>query len=512
MPRPRKTETAGKRVLGRLRLSRSTEESTSIDRQREIIQQWADANDHHIVGWASDVDVSGAIDPFDTPQLGDWLANRAPEWDVLAAWKLDRLGRNAIKLNKLFGWCLDHDKTVVSCSESIDLSTGVGRLIANVIAFLAEGELEAIRERTKASHQKLRELGRWPGRKPPYGYRALRNEDGPGWRLEVDEGAAEVVQRIVADVLGGKPLARVARELTAEGYRPPAAYYETLRAGEPAVRWPDGETPSAKWHTTPMRNMLRSKALRGYAHHEGQTVRDDQGNPVQIAEPLVSPDDWELLQAALDRIQQARSGALRAEASPLSGLVFCGWCGAAMHHDRNTVKRESRSYTYRYYRCRDRDDEIHRTWAMIRAEDLEELVEGEFLSQYGDAEVRERVWVPGDSHEAELREQIAALDELTAAAGRLTSNTAKQRLQRQIAAIDGRIAELEHAPKQGARWEYRSTGDTYGAVWKSSDADGRRELLHKSGITVVVRPRSKGEPSSTDEPDFELRVPQSANI
>lgn len=89
--------------LGRLRLSRSTDESTSIERQRDTITQWADANGHTIAGWAEDSDVSGSIDPFDTPQLGDWLDNRAPEFNVVACWKLDRLSRNALKLNKLFG-------------------------------------------------------------------------------------------------------------------------------------------------------------------------------------------------------------------------------------------------------------------------------------------------------------------------------------------------------------------------------------------------------------------------
>jgi hypothetical protein len=79
------------RVLGRLRLSRSTKESTSIERQREIIQQWADANDYTVVGWAEDLDVSGSLDAFETPELGKWLSDRAPEWDIVAAWKLDRL-------------------------------------------------------------------------------------------------------------------------------------------------------------------------------------------------------------------------------------------------------------------------------------------------------------------------------------------------------------------------------------------------------------------------------------
>ncbi|WP_234809609.1 hypothetical protein [Mycolicibacterium tusciae] len=49
---------SGLRVLGRLRLSRSTEECTSITRQREIIQQWAE-----------DVDASGSVDRFESPEL-----------------------------------------------------------------------------------------------------------------------------------------------------------------------------------------------------------------------------------------------------------------------------------------------------------------------------------------------------------------------------------------------------------------------------------------------------------
>ncbi len=51
------------RVLGRIRLSRMTEESTSAARQREIIEMWAKSNDHEIVGWAEDIDVSGSVDP-----------------------------------------------------------------------------------------------------------------------------------------------------------------------------------------------------------------------------------------------------------------------------------------------------------------------------------------------------------------------------------------------------------------------------------------------------------------
>jgi DNA invertase Pin-like site-specific DNA recombinase len=470
------------RVLGRLRLSRSTEESTSIERQREIVHQWAEANGHSVVGWAEDIDVSGAVDPFDTPQLGPWLSNRVPEWDVLCAWKLDRLGRNAIQLNRLFGWCGEHGKTVVSCSESIDLGSWAGRMLASVIAGLAEGELEAIRERQRSSRLKLRETARWAGGKPPFGYIGVRNTDGAGWHLEVDPEASKVVHRIVDDLLDGKGITRIARELTEEGYRTPAQYYAALRGSQPGLR-ASPKDKAGKWAATPLRNMLRSKALRGHAHHNGETVRDAEGMPVQLAEPLVTSDEWELIQAALDKTQEARRDARFTVASPLAGLVVCYECGGSLHHDRNTVKRDRHVYVYRYYRCVNR-----RTCrsAMIPAEDLEELAEETFLHEFGDLGVRERVWVPGDSHEAELREAVGGYEELLKTAGRAVSATAKQRLQAQLDALDARIAELESAPAREARWEYRETGQKYRAVWESSDTDGRRELLQRSGITIAA--------------------------
>lgn len=467
-----------------------------MERQREVIQQWASANDHEVVGWAEDLDVSGAVDPFETPALGPWLNHRTGDWDVLCAWKLDRLGRNAIQLSKLFGWSQDHGKTVVSCSESIDLGSWAGRMLASVIAGLAEGELEAIRERQRSSRSKLRQLGRWPGGKPPFGYRAVKTDDG--WRLVVDEDAELVVRRIVDDVIDGKPLSRIVRELNDEGVPTPAAYYAAQRGIE-------GREPG-RWHLSPLKNMLRSKALRGFAHHKGETVRDEAGMPVQIAEPLVTLDEWDLIQAALDRTRESFKDSRRAENGPLSGLVYCFRCGRKLHHERNRVRRPQygKQYDYRYYRCQDRCS------ALIPAEDLETLAEESFLHELGDSEVRERVWVPGDSHEADLREAVTALDELTKAAGRARSATAKQRLQAQLDALDARIVDLEQAPAREARWEYRGTGQTYRSVWEASDAEARRELLARSGITLAARidgVAGKRSASNAGAFLFEVRIP-----
>lgn len=449
------------------------DESTSIERQREIIEQWSSANGHRIVGWAEDKNVSGSVDPFDTKGLGPWLGDRAPEWDIVCVWKLDRLGRDAIKMNAVFGWCIDHSKTIVSATEGIDLSTPVGRLIANVIAFLAEGERAAISERVRGSRAKLRQIARWPGGKPPYGYEAVELDGGVGYKLVIDTQAKAVVKRIVRDLLDGSTQSGIARALTAEGVLTPADHYRAQR-GLPVEE-------VRRWRTTPLRNLLRSPALLGQAHHDGQIVRDAEGVPVQLGEPLVSLDDWQQVQAILDGNAEARKDDRRSETSLLSGLATCAGCGRQLHHDLNVVKRPGKTYEYRYLRCADR------CLPQMPAPDLEEMAEEAFLRELGEHEVRERFWMPGDDVQDKIDQATQAIDELSAMVGAMASEAARARLRGQLEAQDRILAELESMPAREAGWEWRSTGGTYAEAWNQADLKGRREMLARSGITFAAR-------------------------
>lgn len=467
------------RVLGRVRLSRASEESTSPERQREIIEQWAAVNGHEIVAWAEDLDVSGSVDPFDTPALGPWLTDEGKhDWDILCAWKLDRISRRAIPMNKLFGWILDNGKTLVCVSENLDLSTWIGRMIANVIAGVAEGELEAIKERTRGSQKKLRETGRWGGGIVFYGYRPAENPGGAGWVWDRDPHSSAVVLEMVKMVLDGQATQSIAKVLNERGELSPSDYGRR-RSGKP-VR-------GTKWSTNGIRDILQSRSMLGYMTHKGVTVRDDAGQPIRKGPPLITEDEFNRLQVALD----ARSFKVtnRFEgASPLLGVAICGKCGRPLHIRQ--IHNKARGKTYRYYQCVGGSSSGHGTKdhanITIKAETLEHLVEEGFLFTYGQEKVKEKVYIPASNHEIELMEAQRAIDEITPLLGTMTSDTARKRLLEQLSALDSRIAELEKLPTSEARWEWQELPQTYAEAWAEADTEARRQLLLKRAVTATV--------------------------
>lgn len=466
------------RVIGRTRLSRATDESTSMERQREIIEAWADANNHQIVGWAEDLDVSGSVDPFATVGLGPWLAkDRLPEWDILCAWKLDRLARRAVPLHRLFGLCQDEGKTLVCVSDNIDLSTWVGRLIASVIAGVAEGELEAIRDRTKSSQKKLRELGRWGGGIVFYGFKPVES-GGAGWEWERDDYSAGVLDEAIAKVLDGESTEKIAGELNLRGELAPSDYTRK-RNGKPSL--------GKRWTTNTLRTILRSKSMLGYMTHKGAPVRDSEGYPILKGPELISQERFDRLQFALD--ERGFSVTNRSVgASPLLGVATCGLCGRLMHIRQNHSK--PRGKTYRYYQCLGgksggsgiQDHEAN----IIKAEDLEELVESGFLYEYGAQNVREKVYIPAENHQIELDEAVRAHAELSTLLGTTTSTTLRSSLTGQLSAINSRVEALEKLPTRESGWEWQQRSETYAEAWETADTEARRQMLIKRGVTAKV--------------------------
>lgn len=85
----------------------------------------------------------------------------------VVCWRLDRLGRTASGLTKLFDDLRERDVSRASLRDGLDLSTPAGRLMANVLASISQFEREVIAERIHAGQAAARKAGkRWGGRKP----------------------------------------------------------------------------------------------------------------------------------------------------------------------------------------------------------------------------------------------------------------------------------------------------------------------------------------------------------
>ena len=88
------------------------------------------------------------------------------EVSAVVCWRLDRLGRTAKGLTGLFSKLREHKVNLVSLKDGLDLSTAAGRLMAHVLASVAQYETEIRAERVLAGQAAARAAGKtWGGSK-----------------------------------------------------------------------------------------------------------------------------------------------------------------------------------------------------------------------------------------------------------------------------------------------------------------------------------------------------------
>lgn len=78
----------------------------------------------------------------------------------VVVWRLDRLGRTAAGLTKLFADLQDRKIGLVSIKDGIDLSTASGRMLANVLASVSQFENELRGERVRAGQAAAKAAGK----------------------------------------------------------------------------------------------------------------------------------------------------------------------------------------------------------------------------------------------------------------------------------------------------------------------------------------------------------------
>ena len=153
-----------KHVAIYLRVSKSKQETSNQRRELEAV---ASRSGWQIVKVYEDAGISGAKGRDKRPGLDAMMkAVNAKEFDMVAAWSVDRLGRSLTDLLGILQGLHDKGVDLFLHQQGLDTSTTAGRAMFQMLGVFAEFERGIIRERINAGLARARANGTKLGRRP----------------------------------------------------------------------------------------------------------------------------------------------------------------------------------------------------------------------------------------------------------------------------------------------------------------------------------------------------------
>ncbi len=486
----------GKCLVGLRRLSRTTDATSSPERQRDHVLAVTKGYGGHIIAWADDWEVSGGTNPMTRPAFGPWLRGERGPYDGVAGAAVDRIGRTVVDCLNTGYMMRDEGLTLLTHGHEgpWDLDDPNDENRFTMEAWGAQFELRAIRRRNRDQVAKARAAGR-PQGKPSYGYECVRLSPTSGVdhvRLSPDaaETRRSLAKRILADPESVSPWTEAARP-TRAGVLAPSDHVRVLYGREPKG------TP---WYGSTVTRLLLSKAALGYLMHKGEPVVGDDGHPVRLpgadGQPVEQLWDYPThLQLAEVLSRRAQPGRRRTKGlRPLSGRVLCGVFGNLMKINSNGTL-EKGDVRRRYLceaRLRGYPDADHRRPAPgITASMLGEMVTHWFLGNWGESMLMETVYDPGNGIPERIAEVEASRSRLRAdrEAGLYDSPEETEWFRDRYSAMSREISALNAEPLRPPGMITRPTGETVEDRWINAPDDAaRRELLGEFRVMVTLWP------------------------
>ena len=196
-----------KRIAIYLRVSTSKQETSNQRRELEAV---AARSGWQIVKVFQDAGISGAKGRDKRPGLDGLLkAVNGKEFDMVAAWSVDRLGRSLTDLLGILQALHDKGVDLFLHQQGLDTSTSAGRAMFQMLGVFAEFERGIIRERVNAGLARARANGTKLGRRPvkpavEARIRQLRAKGDGILKIGKKLGiGTSVVQRVVSTVWAG---------------------------------------------------------------------------------------------------------------------------------------------------------------------------------------------------------------------------------------------------------------------------------------------------------------------
>ncbi len=311
------------------------EEGYSIDAQKEKLLAACTIN-----GWDNHelyIDGGWSGSNIDRPEMQHMIADiKGGKLERCVVYKLDRLSRSQKDVLYIIEDLFDpYGVDFVSLTEQLDTGTPMGRAMIGILAAFAQLERENIRMRTRMGMRERVKEGYWMGGgRIPYGY-DYDSKQG----ILVPNKDAEKVRMIYKLYIDGQSPQKIANTLGLK--------YERL-----------------------VMQILQRKSNIGIIQYNGEEYKGRH-------EPII---DEATYYKAMQEMEERSKKKVNYTENLLTGLVYCGKCGAKMRYQKWSTKGHKlvcySQQTSKPYLVKNPDCDQTRLWA----KDVEEIVVDHILN------------------------------------------------------------------------------------------------------------------------------------
>jgi site-specific DNA recombinase len=260
--------------------------------------------------------------------------------DVVIFLKLDRFGRKVTVIHDALELLDSHGCAIQSATEPFETRTPVGRLLLNIMATLAEFELDTIRDRFALGRDRNARAGRFINGVLPFGYDVRAGVLVPSerWIPQLEMTEADTARLIFKKIAGRESSGLgIAQWLTAMGVPSQKVWVTKDGTRSTTAQFP-------MWFGNRISRMIHNPVYMG-----ARVLHHASGDIDQDVAPLVDAQTWRKANEMLGNT--GKKGGMKTLKKTftylLGGRIFCDSCDAPM---QGNIQRNTRNARL-YYGC-----------------------------------------------------------------------------------------------------------------------------------------------------------------
>ena len=329
-----------KKVCAYTRVSTGSEaQEESLENQILYYRNLIEANpEYEYIGIFADQGITGT--KKERPEFQKMLAlARTGNIDLIITKSISRFARNTTIVLEVARELKDMGVEIFFEKENISSRSGDGELMLTVLSSFAQEESKNVSENLKWRYRRKFERGEIVINTTRFlGYD--KNKQGD---LVINSDQAKIVRRIFSDYIGGKGSFVIAKELNAEGVR-------TVARGS--------------WYSSTVLSIIKNEKYKGDAKLQKTYIKDHISKKkcinhdeiesfyIESNHPaIISREIWDEAQELIHKRAEAKGNLKDKQASyqnryPLTGMLFCGKCGAPLRRRVWNSKSVSRKVVW----------------------------------------------------------------------------------------------------------------------------------------------------------------------